>query len=296
MEGDPAIMTIDHGELVSLLRLADARFVSPALFSSGGPLATKMGGDGNDFLEFTAYRNGDDARAVDWRASAKCGVPMVRRNRTRASGRWSILVDCSASMRFGSRWDCAVDLASAFAAILLYQSHRVGLVLFDVEVCQSVPPRSGLLHLEEITAALAKTLPDPKRRTGSVISALEVLVRPSGIVVLSDLFWDDDMVAALRACGRIGGTAHVLRLAAREDTEIPARAAGVMDAESGLRRMLKGPSSRNSAIARRNLANLEARAVQACRDAGAVYSKVAVEDGWKTAMLHHLGRAARFRV
>ena len=286
-------MTPLQTELRALSRLAEEAFAGPALHSGQGPLPAVRMGDGNDFLEFAEYRAGDDVKTIDWRRTAKQITPAVRRNRARASTRWSILVDCSASMQFGNRWRVAKDLATAFAGLLLHQSHRVGLILFDSQVRAYVPERAGVLHLNEITEALVPPPPGSDGSVGSLFVALERLVRPTGVVILSDLLWGAETEAALRACGTLGGRTHVLRLVTPEDTTVPAGTRTIMDAETGKTRTLLGSDTDRNDAARRQLEALEARAAAASRKAGAVYSSAFADAGWNEAIIAHMQRAAR---
>ena len=75
-------------------------------------------GVGLTFAELRAYEPGDDVRHIDWNVTARQGRPFVRRFvEERALSLW-IVVDVSASMRFGLERATKADRAAQAAALL----------------------------------------------------------------------------------------------------------------------------------------------------------------------------------
>src|SRR5918994_1733240 len=58
-------------------------------------------GIGLTFAELRAYEPGDDVRHLDWNVTARQGRPYVRRFVEERSLRLQLIVDVSASLRFG---------------------------------------------------------------------------------------------------------------------------------------------------------------------------------------------------
>ena len=91
---------------------------------SGGGLAAcrcvsrARPGIGLTFAELRAYEPGDDVRHLDWNVTARQGRPFVRRFvEERALSLW-LVVDVSASMRFGPERTTKADRAAQAAALL----------------------------------------------------------------------------------------------------------------------------------------------------------------------------------
>src|SRR3954447_12113661 len=75
-------------------------------------------GVGLMFSELRAYEPGDDVRHLDWNVTARQGKPYVRRYvEERALTLW-LIVDVSASLRFGPDGASKADRAAQAAALL----------------------------------------------------------------------------------------------------------------------------------------------------------------------------------
>ena len=87
-------------------------------------------GVGLTFAELRAYEPGDDVRHLDWNVTARQGKPFVRRYVEERSLTLWLVIDVSASMRFGTDGRTKADRAAQAAALL---ACRVGSV-----ICASV--------------------------------------------------------------------------------------------------------------------------------------------------------------
>src|SRR3954467_15318285 len=99
------------------------------------------------FWELRAYEPGDDVRHLDWNVTARQGRPYVRRFiEERALTLW-LIVDVSASLRFGPEGRTKADRASQAAALLataaIQNGDRVGLALVSDRVEAEVVPAGG---------------------------------------------------------------------------------------------------------------------------------------------------------
>ncbi len=122
------------------------------------------------------HRAGDAARQVDWKVTARRGVPWVRVNEASVAGAVVLLLECD--MRTRGVWDeapelleASVRIAAALARDLLARGHAVGLVANGVPPGDrsrvAVAPAAGPAQLAVILDALArvqsivvKTLPE----------------------------------------------------------------------------------------------------------------------------------------
>ena len=104
-------------------------------------------GAGIEFEEVREYSPGDDVKSIDWKVSARLGKPFVKRYREERELIVMLLVDLSASGRFGTREGSKQELAAETGAILAFNAIRnndkVGAILFTDRVERYIPPQKG---------------------------------------------------------------------------------------------------------------------------------------------------------
>ena len=128
-----------------------------------GNYRTMFRGVGTDFLDLREYEPGDDVRHIDWNVTARMDTPFVRQyTEDRELTAW-LLLDRSPSMGFGPidrpKELVLSELATTFARLLTRGGNRVGAILFDNEIEETIPPRSGrnqVLALDPEPAAAAR--------------------------------------------------------------------------------------------------------------------------------------------
>src|SRR5258705_3424945 len=88
-----------------------------------------------DFAEHRGYVPGDDIRRIDWRVFARTDRFYVKEYEADTNSNFSVLLDVSKSMGYGSGEMTKLDYAKILAAWLTYPVHpqrdRGGLVGFD---------------------------------------------------------------------------------------------------------------------------------------------------------------------
>ncbi len=128
-------------------------------------------GSGMEFEEVREYAPGDDVKSIDWKVSARLGRPFVKRYREERELIVMLLVDLSASGRFGTRENSKQEIAAETAAILAFNAIRnndkVGAILFTDEVERYIPPQKGSGHVWRVIKELFAHQP---RHTGTNIS------------------------------------------------------------------------------------------------------------------------------
>jgi uncharacterized protein (DUF58 family) len=154
---------------------------------------TAYRGVGTDFLDLREYEPGDDVRHIDWNVTARMDTPYVRQyTEDRELTAW-LLLDRSPSMGFGPierpKELVLRELATALARLLTRDGNRLGAILFDNEIEETLPPRSGRNQV----LALARELQRPPRTNGAVTdltglleSAERAIKRRSLVVLVSD--------------------------------------------------------------------------------------------------------------
>ena len=161
-----------------------------------------------DFAEHRGYMPGDDIRRIDWRLFARTDRFYVKQFEADTNTNFSVLFDVSKSMSFGSRGITKLDYGRYLAACLSYlstkQRDRGGIVTFDDDIVERVPPSAKhfdvTLHtLDKIEAGRPGALGPP------LYKATEFFKRRSILVVISDFYEEPekifDAVKPLRFAG-----------------------------------------------------------------------------------------------
>ncbi len=151
-----------------------------------------------DFAEHRGYVPGDDIRRIDWRLWARTDRYYVKEYEADSNSNFSVLLDISKSMGFGSRGITKLEYARLLAGCLTYLVHkqrdRVGLVTFDQEIVDFVP--ASAKHLEVVLHKLDRTEPSrPGRLKVPLHKLAEHFGRRGILVVISDLYEDPEEVA-----------------------------------------------------------------------------------------------------
>jgi uncharacterized protein (DUF58 family) len=124
-------------------------------------------GAGIAFSEVRQYIPGDDIRLIDWNVSARMNGPYVKLFVEEREMTVMLLVDRSASGRFGSASQEKRELAAELAAVLAFSAiknnDRVGLIIFTDEVERFVPPKKGKKHVLRVISEILSFSPRSPR-------------------------------------------------------------------------------------------------------------------------------------
>ncbi len=172
-------------------------------------------GSGIAFSEVREYMPGDDIRLIDWNVSARMNEPYVKLFIEEREMTVLLLVDMSASGRFGSRDQEKRELAAELAAILAFSAirnnDRVGLIIFTDEVERFVPPKKGKKHVLRVISEILSYVPrSPRTHLGAGLDFLGRIARRRAVAFLVS-----DFLAPVAQYER------ALRIAARRHDLIP---------------------------------------------------------------------------
>jgi uncharacterized protein (DUF58 family) len=124
-------------------------------------------GAGIAFSEVRQYMPGDDIRMIDWNVSARMNDTYVKLFTEEREMTVLLLVDMSASGRFGSRVQEKRELAAEIAAVIAFSAirnnDRVGLVIFTDDVEHFVPPKKGKKHVLRVISEILSFQPRSPR-------------------------------------------------------------------------------------------------------------------------------------
>ena len=243
-----------------------------------GNYRTLFRGFGIDLADLREYQVTDDARTIDWNATARLQVPHVRQfNEDRDVTAW-FLVDLSGSVNFGggpiTKRTMALEFVALIARLLTRHGNRVGAVLYTDRVEVVLPARGGRRHVLHLVDQLMKTGNAPRLGKGTRLEellrrALQAIKRRSVVFVLSDFISDPGWTRTLFLLGQRHDVVAV-RLYDALEMELPDLGQVVVeDAETGQQLFL----DTHDAAFRRRFAHVAAERESALRaalsDAGA---------------------------
>jgi uncharacterized protein (DUF58 family) len=195
-----------------------------------GPSRARGHCDGREFASLRPYAPGDDIRAVDWKATARRGSPIVRETEPERNQIVWLLLDCgrhlSARLPDGrTKLDHAVDAALALARAASRRGDQVGALVFGAEVRRLVPPGRGASQVGPIAEALFEA--QPRVEESDYPEAFDALARRQRrralVVIFTDLA-DPDASALLLARTALLRKRHLPIVAAVADSVIADRA------------------------------------------------------------------------
>lgn len=150
-----------------------------------------------DFAEHRSYQPGDDIRRIDWRLYARSDRYFVKQFEADTNSNFTMMLDISRSMDFGTTGITKFDYGRMLSACLVYfcqkQRDRIGLVTFDSEIVNQVPPSAK--HLEEILYTLDRSKPGRPGNLHEPIRRIsEFFRRRSIITLISDFYEEPDRI------------------------------------------------------------------------------------------------------
>lgn len=203
-----------------------------------GEYSSAFRGRGVEFAEVREYQPGDDVRTIDWNVTARLGTTYVKRYLEERELTVCLVVDFSASKRFGSRLRTKGDLATEICAVLALaaarNNDRVGTLFFTDRVERMIPARKGRRHVLRIISEILSFVPEGSGTdlTGTLDYLESVLRRRSVLFIVSDF-----LTAGYRpGLGRLARRHDVIALQLSDPRERQLPDAGLVslwDPESG---------------------------------------------------------------
>lgn len=201
-----------------------------------------------EFVEHRAYTPGDDLRRVDWHAQARLGAYVVRLGEQPASGLVRLVVDASASMRFGApnKLRRALQLAVAIGYVALSELDRVSLE--PLGLAAESAGTSAVLHGKTRAPALfgaaARVLAawpadglTPAEVEQQFADRIAAYRPDEQVILISDLLVPNGYRQGLGALGARGLDARVLHVLSAEDLRpAPGGDCTLIDPETGEQR------------------------------------------------------------
>ena len=278
-----------------------------------GGYRTARRGTGTDLAGLREYAEGDDARHIDWNATARLAEPQLRVfTEDRELTVWLVL-DRSASMAVGppgrGKQDVLHELALVLARLFGRGGNRVGALLYDTArdgrardgraAVRTVPPGTGRGHVLRIGAELARTAYTGRGRTTDLAAMLDAVAklarRRALIVVISDFIGDGDWERSLlRLVPRHEVVA--LRVIDAADDALPdAGLVVVEDAETGEQLVIDSSDPLLRARIRAGVTDRDANLAAGMRRAGVPLHRIGTDADLATALIDVVASTKRRR-
>ena len=208
-------------------RLAKFEFAPKAVVDGylAGRHRSRERGSSIEFRDFRQYVPGDDVALVDWRVYARSDRYYLRTYEQETNMDCHVFLDSSASMGFGdglTKLEYASFFAAAVSYLVIRNTDRVSLQIFDKEIRHFFPPGSTRQHLQTLMSALENNKPGELTSVSEALRRSYPLLKRKGtLIVISDFF--DDAAAIFTALSPYlhrGFKVHLFHVLAPEELEL----------------------------------------------------------------------------
>lgn len=146
--------------------------------SIAGSYESAFKGYGMNFQEVREYQYGDEVRSIDWNVTARMDNAFVKIFKEERELTIMLLVDLSASGKFGSTHKTKNELAAEVGAILactaIKNNDKVGMIIFTDKVEKYIPPKKGTSHIWRVIREILSF--EPENTLTNISNALEYLM------------------------------------------------------------------------------------------------------------------------
>lgn len=198
--------------------------LSTQVFS--GEYHSAFKGRGMAFSEVREYTPGDDVRTIDWNVTARLRTPYVKVFEEERELTVMILVDVSASGKFGTLKQFKQDLITELCAVIAFSAtqnnDKIGVIFFSDKIEKFIPPKKGKTHILRIIRELINIEPV---QTGTNISfALKYLTniikKKSIAFIISDFYDSHSFSDAIKVANKRHDVV-ALRVHDKHEQELP---------------------------------------------------------------------------
>lgn len=131
-----------------------------------GAYRSAFKGKGMEFDSVREYQSGDEIRSIDWNVTARMNHPYVKTFKEERELTVTLVVDISASTRFGSGGQSKSELIAEIGALIAFSAiknhDKVSLVLFSDRIEKYYPPGKTTKHVLKIIRELLSYTPTGK--------------------------------------------------------------------------------------------------------------------------------------
>ena len=225
-------------ELLKALRKIEITTNRLATEQLSGNYTSVFKGRGLAFREVREYQPGDDVRTIDWNVSARMNSTYVKVFVEEREMTVMLVVDISASERFGTRVAPKARVAAEVGALCAFSAikhnDRVGLILATDRIEKIVPPKKGEKHVmrvvREILGARAE---HPATDLRVALETLSHVARRRSVAFLLSDFYASGHERALALAGARHDVIPVMLVDPRDEQLPDVGLAAFEDLETG---------------------------------------------------------------
>lgn len=259
---------------------------------AAGSHPSRLRGQTAEFTEYRPYRQGDDARRLDWKLLARTDRAFLRITDDHAIRPTFLLLDASASLGFPAatqaKWVQACRLAVGLAWVARSDGDPVGLTVPGPAGIVRLPARTHRLVIADIIRTLHHTSP---QGSASLVAGFDALRPGARVVIISDFLGEEQpLLERARQLVVTGVEVFALHIVAEEERVPPALTRLAIDPESPLRRVLHA-EAREGYMA--SYLRWRTALAEAWRRAGAEYLEVGAEEDAASAIRRMVRGAPR---
>lgn len=185
----------------------------------------RQAGSGFELLEMRDYRPGDLPHAIDWKATARRGKPVVRRFQRDQRLQLALLVDCGRASRIHAgpmqRLQHYVNVAARLAELAASHDDQVACLAYAQELLDRAPLAGGTAAVQRVRLVLGG-LRATADESNPLAAALEVrrLIPHRGLVVYLTDIEQPEAAAQLRKAAQLLAGRHQVLVASLQDPAI----------------------------------------------------------------------------
>jgi uncharacterized protein (DUF58 family) len=193
-------------------------------------------GGSTEFESLREYATGDDARLIDWPATARRSRLIVRNQEAERHQSVLLLIDCGRLMNATeggiSKLDHAVNTALLLSHVALARGDRVGLCAFSAKVHGWLTPRGNLAQNRLIADALYDLRGDfTETDHGRCLKFIAARHQKRSLLVVLTDFVDATTAAGMVAHLSLAARRHVVLFVALKDAFLDRAAVGPADTD-----------------------------------------------------------------
>ena len=256
-----------------------------------------------EFAEHREYVPGDDIRYLDWKVYGRTDKFYLKQYEDETNLICYIALDVSESMTYRgpesplSKLEYAQCTAAALAWLVLQQQDAVGLVTFDRQVRDYLPPSNSPSRLNELLTVMENAPQSDKTSIGDTFEQLaRKLIRRGVVLVISDLF--DEASSVLNGLRHLRHRQHdvaVLQILDPDELQLPFDRPTLFRGLEGLPELTTQPTAIRAAY-QTELNNFLKQIQRGCMDNEIDYRRISTDQPLDVALSAFLSaRQARSR-
>ena len=276
---------MDTKELLKKVRTIEikTRGLSRQIFA--GEYHSAFKGKGMAFSEVREYQIGDPIKDIDWHVTARFNHPYVKVYEEEREMTVVLLVDMSASQKFGSTERMKNELLAEISAVLAFSAiqnnDKIGVIFFTDKVEKFIPPKKGKKHILRIISEMLDFEPESKQT--NIAEALRYLTnalkKRSTAFLISD-FRADNYLDAMRIAGKKHDLVAIRIFDEREAILPPVGLMNLMDPETGESRWVNTSNARVQKQYQQYWEKFSAKSIENFKKSGVDYADIRTDQDY----------------